>query len=325
MRTHLPVLTCLAAVVGCVEPTMAPATVTGPDHAEHDSTSILTEFWPAHPVHAVWDRPPTPAMLKAWNGAARRWGRILIPDLGREPVVLTADNPCWELFGLGAAIEPLTVLIREIPGRQRGAYAYPCTQGLAGRILLASGWWERDSDPVTITLNENTLVHEIGHILGIGLGWKTLDDAGRVTGRGGYWGGKVVLVRSLLPKLYGEPPDTADWPYRDDPRSAEILTELTDGDWEDAMVPLDRSETHWHGCLAPPIGCHKPIPNGCALVEVGGDVMGYGARITLLTLDALDPELWNWAPSAAEPFGRPEGGDRIHWEQSKLPQCPRPL
>ena len=79
---------------------------------------------------------------------------------------------------------------------------------------------------------------------------------------------------------------------------------LTSGEWQGKMIPLDTREQHWHSCLAPPIKCAQPVPDGCDQIQFGGDVMGYANGITLLTLKALNPSLWNWAPSAAEAFGK---------------------
>ena len=79
---------------------------------------------------------------------------------------------------------------------------------------------------------------------------------------------------------------------------------LTNGEWQGKMIPLDTREQHWHSCLAPPIKCAQPVPDGCDQIQFGGDVMGYANGITLLTLKALNPSLWNWAPSAAEAFGK---------------------
>ncbi len=314
----------LLAIAACAEPPTLPMTATA-RAVRADSGSTITEYVPPHPIRAVWERPPTSAMLESWDRAARRWSRILIPSFV-GPVVVSEDSPCAEIFGVGTKLEPLTIAILDGGPDRRVVAASPCVQGVSGQIVVRSDWWERGLDPDEPYNMENTLVHEIGHILGIGMGWKFLDDDGRVIQRGGWWGGRVKTVRSTVSKGSGSPPDTVEWPYLDDPDIAETLASLTKGEWDGKMVPLNIGEIHWHGCLAPPVGCRNPHPNGCEGVKYGGDVMGSAGGITMLTLRALDPSLWHWIPSAAEPYGEPSDDYWLwFWRTFGLSRCPRPL
>ncbi len=325
MRTLLAL--CAALLAGACDPLNFPI-VAIPSPAEVDTASTVTEYTPHHPFKAVWGRRPTPAMREAWAGATHRWGGILVANPSVGPVVVAeSHDPCLaDIFGLGAELEPLTVAIVDA-GPGPGAYAASCGQGIGGIIAVGSDWWGRGSVRSDSWDMEVTLAHEIGHILGIGEGWKTFDDQGRITARGGWWGSRVTLARSTVLNDLSSPPDTVDWPYLNDPAIAETLEALTGGEWEGDMIPLDDREQHWHWCLAPPVGCRKPTPNGCEGVKYGGDVMGpFGSGgITSLTLEALDPSVWIWAPAAAEAYGEPDESGLRRWRASRLSRCPRPL
>ncbi len=329
MNRLLPLLLTL----GCVEAPTMPAASAALPTVDLDTTAIITEVIPLHPIHVIWEKPPTPDMQAAWDRAAERWGRALIPRHGRDPYIVTEDSPClWAdwAFSVGDTVRSLTVIIRarDVPDHFPATGA-ECEHGVSGNIGLSLRHWVnwREDHRNHPYYMEKLFIHEIGHILGIGSGWRWLDDDGNVIRRGGHWGGRITVVRSTVRNSDSSvAPDTVDWPYFNDPDIAGTLEELTDGRWTGAMIPLDEREQHWHWCLTPFLrDCLIPDennPNICYGSIVGGDVMGTGGRITRITLKALDPELWT--AGRAEDYGRPEGRFLDLW-LDWLKRCPIPL
>ena len=121
MNRLLPLLFTL----GCVEAPTLPAIFTALPVVDLDRTTIVTETIPLHPIHAVWQIPPTPDMQ---NRAAEGWGRALIPDLGRRPHRI-AEGDCFGAewaFPPGDTIRSLRVAIHahDVPdhGRPEGQF-----------------------------------------------------------------------------------------------------------------------------------------------------------------------------------------------------------
>ena len=309
----------LALFPGCVDapPTaMESANTADPGDAATatDAGWINVDSWRPHPIHAIWEREPTPLLLEMWNRATRRWGRVLIPPFRDSIHVVSESDQCQVTFGVGTELEPLTIHIA-VAEVARGAWGHPCELGATGAIALGYSWWEREDAVDERYYMETALAHEIGHVVGIG--------ASRD------WSDRLIAATSIVfDGTQGADPDTVEWMYRNDPELAKTLVRLTGGEWQGNMVPLSgHGWWHWHWCLPPGLDClmrDENDPDICYGQIMGGDVMGGGGRITRLTLEALDTAAWDPALGVAEEYGWPEGGRLLSWRQA-LARCPRPL
>lgn len=188
-RVSALALLALAALGACSDPS-APEGARPTATPRHDATSAETTGLP-HLETAFSGKPdqgpfnitlkflvaPTAQQRLAFETAAARWERVIVRDVpsitGRVPSCLSASLPPASTGVVDDIV--IEVLLRPIdgPGKVLGA-AGPCYIRNVDRLPV-SGVMYFDSDDIAaidrVGLLDEVVVHEMGHVLGIGSLW----------------------------------------------------------------------------------------------------------------------------------------------------------
>ena len=119
----------------------------------------------------------TDRQREAFTGAVARWRRVITGDVGTVPLNVPASECQSWIPAVNESINDLLVYVRiasiDGPGKILGQ-ASPCYVN-SGSKLPIMGFFELDQDDLALLLSRGTLddvvLHEIGHILGIGTLW----------------------------------------------------------------------------------------------------------------------------------------------------------
>ena len=119
----------------------------------------------------------TPRLREAFTRAAARWSQVIVGDIGSMVLNARAGECQSWLPAVNETVNDLVVYVRVAPidGPERVvAQASPCYVNSATKLPIL-GFFELDSDDVELLVNRNVLddvvLHEMGHVLGIGTLW----------------------------------------------------------------------------------------------------------------------------------------------------------
>lgn len=129
--------------------------------------------------------PPTPAQKAAFDAAVVRWQSIIMGDL-EDAVVNVSASSCAP--AMNETIDDLVIFAELVPidgpGNVLGS-AGPCLIRVGSRLTAVGRMRFDTADLATLETNgrlNDVILHEMGHVLGIGSLWGTF---GLVTGAGG--------------------------------------------------------------------------------------------------------------------------------------------
>ncbi|WP_310568733.1 leishmanolysin-related zinc metalloendopeptidase [Gemmatimonas sp.] len=119
----------------------------------------------------------TARQREAFAGAVARWRRVITGDVGTVPLNVPAGECQSWLPAVNESINDLLVFVRiatiDGPGKILGQ-ASPCYVNSTNKLPIM-GFFELDQDDLALLLTQGTLdnvvLHEMGHILGIGTLW----------------------------------------------------------------------------------------------------------------------------------------------------------
>ncbi|WP_419938347.1 Ig-like domain-containing protein [Candidatus Palauibacter sp.] len=188
--------------------------------------TVLTSR-PGFQIELVFASPVTPTQEAAFVRAARRWEAVLAPtDLPDAALNATlgcsGGDPKFQRYVV--AIDDLVIVaaVGEIDGRGGTlAFAGPCWIRSSSRLPFYGRMVLDEADLDRLERDghmENTILHEMGHVLGIGILWEDLD-----------------LLRN--PASGDEAPDT----HFTGRRAIEAFDEAGGADYAGAKVPVENT------------------------------------------------------------------------------------
>jgi hypothetical protein len=119
----------------------------------------------------------TDRQREAFTKAAARWQRVIIGDIGTTPLNAPAGECTDWIPALNESVHNLLVFVRiapiDGPARIVGQ-ASPCYVNTTSKLPIM-GFFELDADDLTLMADrgilDDVVLHEMGHILGIGTLW----------------------------------------------------------------------------------------------------------------------------------------------------------
>lgn len=119
----------------------------------------------------------TPRLRDAFTRAAARWSQVIVGDMGNTPINAPAGECQRWIPALNQTVNDLVVYVRatNIDGPDKTvAQASPCYVNSETKLPIL-GFFELDSADVDALVNREVLddvvLHEMGHVLGIGTMW----------------------------------------------------------------------------------------------------------------------------------------------------------
>lgn len=119
----------------------------------------------------------TPRLREAFSRAAARWSQVIVGDIGSTPLNAPAGECQPWMPAVRETVNDLVIYVRaaRIDGPdQIVARASPCYVNAESKLPML-GFFELDSDDLDALVNRNVLddvvLHEMGHVLGIGTLW----------------------------------------------------------------------------------------------------------------------------------------------------------
>lgn len=145
--------------------------------ARFTATATATPPPGSFSIELQFTEPPSPSQLQAFRSAAARWESIITEGLTPVHVAIDAATCGPSSPAIDRVVDDLLIFVTlesiDGPGGALGS-AFPCYLRLADSLTIVGGMrFDTDDLPAleAMGLLEDVILHEMGHVLGIGTLW----------------------------------------------------------------------------------------------------------------------------------------------------------